>query len=90
MPTDLLASAQAKARHTAAQAVAAIATIDLPHNQWPELIQGLVNNVTNTNNAYVKQSSLEALGYICEEIVRCSLLPDVEASARGTREILSL
>jgi len=36
------------ARHTAAQAVSAMATIDLPHNQWPDLIQGLVSNVRNS------------------------------------------
>ena len=63
-----LGSSVKEARHTAAQAVSAMATIDLPHNQWPELIQGLVTNVTQAPNGFVKQSSLEALGYICEEI----------------------
>eukprot|EP00967_Tisochrysis_lutea_P053819 scaffold67089_cov34-Tisochrysis_lutea.AAC.7 len=63
------------ARHTAAQAVSAMATIDLPANQWPDLIQGLVTNVTAAPNAFVKQSSLEALGYICEEIEPEALEP---------------
>jgi len=63
-----LGSTQAKARHTAAQGVAAMGTIDLPHNQWPDLVQGLVKNVTDSGNPALKQSSLEALGYICEEI----------------------
>lgn len=63
-----LGSSVKAARHTAAQAVSAMATIDLPHNQWPELIQGLTTNVTHAPNGFVKQSSLEALGYICEEI----------------------
>lgn len=63
-----LSSSVKSARHTAAQAVSAMAFIDLPANQWPDLIQGLVSNVTNAPNSFVKQSSLEALGYICEEI----------------------
>jgi importin subunit beta-1 len=70
-----LSSSVKAARHTAAQAVSAMAFIDLPANQWPELIQGLVSNVTNAPNAYVKQSSLEALGYICEEIEPDVLAP---------------
>jgi len=41
--------------------------IELPHNQWPELIQSLVNNVTTSGNDFLKQSSLECLGYICEQ-----------------------
>ena len=63
-----LASPQAQARHTAAQVVAVIGVIELPQNMWPDLIQGLVNNVTQSNNDFLKQSSLEALGFICEEV----------------------
>jgi importin subunit beta-1 len=63
-----LSSSHAGARHTAAQVLAAIGFIDLPNGQWPELIEKLVANVTPTSTNAVKQSSLEALGYICEEI----------------------
>lgn len=49
--------------------------IELPHNQWPELVQGLVNNVTSTGNDFLKQSSLEALGFVCEEIEPATLEP---------------
>jgi len=63
-----LASTAQQARHTAAQVVAAVGVIELPQSQWPDLIQGLVNNVTTSGNDHLKQSSLEALGYICEEI----------------------
>ena len=84
-----LASPQQSARHTAAQVVAAVAVIELPQGQWAELIQGLVNNVTTTQNDFLKQSSLEALGFICEEIVRSSraLSPTRKrpASARSVR-----
>jgi len=65
LPT--LGSPQQKARHTAAQAVAAIATVDLPNNEWPALVPGLVTSVTNPQSEFFKESSLEALGYICEE-----------------------
>ena len=70
-----LASQQSTARHTAAQVVAAIGVLELPQNQWPELIQGLVNNVTTSGNDPLRQSSLEALGYICEEIETAALEP---------------
>lgn len=70
-----LASPLQAARHTAAQVVAAVGVIELPQNQWPELVQGLVNNVTTSGNDQLKQSSLEALGYICEEIDTETLAP---------------
>ena len=63
-----LASPFAQARHTAAQVVAAIGIQELPSNEWPELIQGLVNNVTTRGDDFLKQSSLEALGFVCEEV----------------------
>ena len=63
-----LASPCSPARHTGAQVVAAIGAQELPLNEWPELIQGLVNNVTSSGNACLKESSLEALGFICEEV----------------------
>ncbi len=83
-----LAAGSKVARHTAAMAISAMATIDLPQNQWPDLIEGLVKNVTGGSSGadaaaadggggaggtgaaspHLTQSSLEALGYICEEI----------------------
>ena len=48
--------------------------IELPANQWPDLINTLLNNM-NQPNDNIKQSTLMALGYICEEIVkRCTHL----------------
>jgi len=53
----------------AAQCVAAIAQIELPLNQWPDLIQLLVQNcATQGVNPPVKEASIEALGYIVEDI----------------------
>lgn len=38
-------------------------------NQWPELIPQLVANVTNPNSTeHMKESTLEAIGYICQDI----------------------
>ncbi|KAG1714873.1 Importin subunit beta-1 [Nymphon striatum] len=52
-----------------AQCVAYIAVIELPHQQWPDLIQTLTQNVTNVNSTeMMKESTLEAIGYICQDI----------------------
>eukprot|EP01118_Nematostelium_gracile_P005236 TRINITY_DN1640_c0_g1_i1.p1 TRINITY_DN1640_c0_g1~~TRINITY_DN1640_c0_g1_i1.p1 ORF type:complete len:873 (-),score=271.61 TRINITY_DN1640_c0_g1_i1:208-2763(-) len=63
-----LPSPERAARATAAQVVAKIAVIELPKNLWPELIPQLLSNMGSQESEAVKQSSLEALGYICEEI----------------------
>ena len=50
--------------------MAYIAATELPQNLWPEVIPTLVANVTNMQaTEALKESSLEALGYICEELV---------------------
>ena len=55
---------------TTAQCVAYIAASELPANQWPDLIQRLLSNVSGVQNTEaVKEASLEAIGYICEELV---------------------
>ncbi|KAL7080574.1 hypothetical protein ACQ4LE_000437 [Meloidogyne hapla] len=55
---------------TAAQCVAAISCIEFPIRHWPELIDRLSSNVTKSdvNNPLLKESSLEALGYICQDL----------------------
>jgi importin subunit beta-1 len=54
---------------SAAQCVACIAIAELPQNLWPELIPRLTQNVTNPNSTErVKESTLTAIGYICEDI----------------------
>ncbi|KAH8907835.1 ARM repeat-containing protein [Coniochaeta sp. PMI_546] len=60
-----LASSNAQAGQAAAQVVASIASIELPRNQWPELMQALVRNV-NEGDAHQKQASLTTIGFICE------------------------
>ena len=52
------------------QCIAYIAAAELPANQWPDVIQRLLGNVTGVQSTEaVKEASLEAIGYICEEIV---------------------
>lgn len=65
-----LASPMAKAGSFAAQVVAAIAAVELPHDQWPDLIELLLGFVNNSTNANLKIATLQTIGYICESIVR--------------------
>ena len=54
---------------SAPQCVAYIAIIELPEGQWSGLIQALATNVTTANsNQQLKLASLEAIGYICQDI----------------------
>ena len=71
----LLATAQvAPARHTAALVVAKVAAIELPLQQWDDLIGTLLGNMTATPpNSGLQQATLQTLGYVCEEM---GLLPE--------------
>ncbi|KIY48517.1 ARM repeat-containing protein [Fistulina hepatica ATCC 64428] len=63
-----LASPQPKAGAFAAQVVAAIAAVELPQGQWPELIEILLGFVNNQPEPHLKISALQAIGFICETI----------------------
>lgn len=50
--------------------MAYIAVAELPAGQWKELIPLLVQNVIGgTSTEMMKEATLEAIGYICQEIV---------------------
>lgn len=54
---------------SAAQCVAYIACAELPHQQWPELIGILTQNVTSpTSTEMMKEATLEGIGYLCQDI----------------------
>ncbi|XP_026288912.1 importin subunit beta-1 isoform X2 [Frankliniella occidentalis] len=54
---------------SAAQCVAYIAVAELPAGQWKDLIPLLVSNVIGgTSTEMMKEATLEAIGYICQEI----------------------
>lgn len=53
----------------AAQCVGYIACAELPRMLWPDCINRLMVNVTDANaSEMLKESSLEAIGYICQDI----------------------
>lgn len=59
------------ARHTAALALAKVAAIELPAKQWQDLVPTLLQNMNaEPPNPGLKQSTLESLGYVCEEMGR--------------------
>jgi importin subunit beta-1 len=60
-----LASSDNRAGLSAAQFIASIAAIELPREQWPELMPTLVENV-GSGSDQKKQSSLTTIGFICE------------------------
>ncbi|KAK0158712.1 hypothetical protein PV328_009686 [Microctonus aethiopoides] len=54
---------------SAAQCVAYVAVAELPVGEWTELIPLLVNNIAEQNSTeMLKEATLEAIGYICQEI----------------------
>lgn len=60
-----LKSNDARAGQSAAQFISSIAAIELPREQWPELMPTLVANVGDGAD-HQKQASLTAIGFICE------------------------
>ncbi|KAK7740609.1 karyopherin Kap95 [Diatrype stigma] len=60
-----LASSNAQAGQAAAQVIASIASIELPRNQWADLMATLVQNVSS-GAPHQKQASLTCIGFICE------------------------
>ncbi|KAH6769291.1 ARM repeat superfamily protein [Perilla frutescens var. frutescens] len=74
---NTLGSSVREASHTAAQVVGKIASIEIPRKEWPELVGLLLANVTQLDRpSSLKQATLEALGYVCEEISHEDLVQD--------------
>ncbi|CAO3677794.1 unnamed protein product [Umbelopsis vinacea] len=87
---NTLGSSNSRAANTAAQVVAAIADIELPANQWPQLIQTLLDNVTSSDNSLLRQASLVCIGFICEttnpEILKNQANDILTAVVQGARK----
>jgi importin subunit beta-1 len=65
----VLASTEKTARHTAAQACAEVAAVELPHKEWPEFVTTIMENVkANDGSMGLTVSSLECLGYTAERL----------------------
>ncbi|RAH79047.1 importin beta-1 subunit [Aspergillus japonicus CBS 114.51] len=60
-----LGSKDGRAGQSAAQVIVSIAAIELPRNEWPDLMQILVQNIA-TGSDQLKQASLVTIGFICE------------------------
>ena len=60
-----LRSKDTRAGQASAQFIASIAAIDIPSNQWPQLMPTLVENVGD-GEAHLRQASLQTIGFICE------------------------
>ncbi|KAJ3009254.1 karyopherin beta [Thoreauomyces humboldtii] len=59
------------ASNGATQIIQAIAEVELPHNEWPELIPGMLENVTGltkADNEDLRRATLQALGLVCEAV----------------------
>lgn len=55
---------------SAPQCVAYIAIAELSEKQWPSFIGALVQNIKNpASNNELKLATLEAIGYVCQEII---------------------
>eukprot|EP00127_Corallochytrium_limacisporum_P006618 Clim_evm47s231 gene=Clim_evmTU47s231 len=52
-----------------AQVISKVASAELMHGEWPELIHSLLRNVTKSDPSIpLKLSTLETIGYVCEEV----------------------
>ncbi|XAR55796.1 hypothetical protein NMG60_11035999 [Bertholletia excelsa] len=72
-----LGSSAPQARHTSAQDIAKVASIEVPCKEWPELVGALLLNMTQQDfPASLKQATLESLGYVCQEITHQNLVQD--------------
>ncbi|KAI9831027.1 MAG: hypothetical protein M1819_005265 [Sarea resinae] len=60
-----IGSNDGRAGQSAAQFIASIAAIEIPRNEWPELMAQLVSNVGEGAD-HLKQASLTTIGFICE------------------------
>lgn len=74
---ETLRAEAVEAGRAAAQVIAEVAAVELPHALWPQLIASLKDNVIQPG---VQQlSTLEALGFICEAL----LSRDLQTSLQG-------
>lgn len=67
-----LSSPVQRAGGVAAQVVAAIAAVELPAEQWPDAVSILLKFMDNADNTNLRIATLQAIGFICESIVRFS------------------
>lgn len=76
-----LHSQVASARRVAGQVVSQIARVELPENQWPELIPVLLANVNESpaDAVGIKDATIQAIGYLCESVSDAVLSPHLNS-----------
>ncbi|KAI9336184.1 armadillo-type protein [Zopfochytrium polystomum] len=62
-----LSSATVRAGGAAAQAIAAVAEIELPNGQWDQLFSYLKTNMSSPDSN-TRECTLQAIGYVCETL----------------------
>lgn len=75
MKTDsltALSSSASRVGTAAGQVVAAVAAIELPCQQWPDLITTLLTAVTS-GDLNTRVATLQCIGFICETIVGANI-----------------
>lgn len=77
-----LGTANENVGRNAAQVVASIAAIELPAGSWTELISQLLAAIKDQGNERLRQSALQAIGFVCETVVssQTSTLPRKQQS----------
>ena len=76
---ESLRSANPDVRKVGPQAISAIALLDLPLNEWPDLLPGLCAAASKPTDGMIRISALKTIEYICYEID-----PDVVAPIMGS------
>nr|CAG4707829.1 unnamed protein product [Naegleria fowleri] len=61
-----LHSSAIEARKTAAQVLAEFASVDLVNNQWLNVIDAILKNISEPQSVFGIQSSLMAIGFLCD------------------------
>jgi len=79
-----LRSKETMARHTAAQAAAEVATIEVPYDAWPEFLPAMLENITTEAHGQgTRIASLECLGYTCERMGNLDV-PEISETTTNT------
>jgi importin subunit beta-1 len=65
-------------RKQVASAIASIASIEIPRQEWLEIIPNLCNNSAN-DSLDIRHAALETLGFICEELVPDDLTNEMKS-----------
>ncbi|KAG0655239.1 karyopherin beta [Maudiozyma exigua] len=78
-----LVSNEPRVANAAAQLIAAIADIELPQNEWQDLMKIMVENTNPNQSENSRRAALLAIGYICE-----SADPQSQALVSASNQIL--